>query len=135
MSPRHQRLRAALQRLQETPDDAGLATTIDLEFRRPTRTAPRNGGHAMPERALSSTRVAVARTDPERRLTPVTQVQLKEYAHLCGGVAGIGRSLEEQRRERAAYVREFALRMICGGIVAASMLWFAGVLVRIFWTP
>lgn len=89
-----------------------------------------------PRKAFSSpTRVEVVRGEPERPLTAVTHEQLAERAVQCGGVAGIGPSLEEKRRERIARVRMFVLLWLAGAFALVLMFWATGILVRSFWTP
>lgn len=120
-SHRHQQLRNALERFKNHPEVVSIDTTIPLELRRPYRTAPRNGGHAMPIRALYSTRVEAT------RYSPGVEAVIVKIART--------RTRRARRQARMEYARTFVLRLLYGGIVAVSALWFAGVLIRTFAVP
>lgn len=66
---------------------------------------------------LAPVRVEVARTEPERPLTAMTQAQYLEWCRAIGGEMGIGPSLEQQRRARQKAFRE-ALAFVLIGIGA-----------------
>lgn len=74
---------------------------------------------------LAPVRVEVARTEPERPLTAMTQAQYLEWCRAIGGEMGIGPSLEEKKSWRTA-ARDFGVDVLIGiGFIAGSaiILW------------
>lgn len=123
MSPDHHRRAAALRRLYANPFDAGLATTIPVLMTRPHLTEAKHGGHALPKRAMYSTR---------------TEAPRYRYSRRCE--AALAR-LDRRRARRGAREKQARTALAGAGLVltmagtTALLMWVTGILVRIFWTP